>query len=294
MGGDLEQPTVARTIRALAARFKAAGLAFGHGTHNARDEAAWLVMHVLRIAADQLRSQQARTLIAVETRRIDRLAERRLRERIPLAYLVREAWLGDFRFYVDQRVIVPRSFIGEILEDGIAPLLRGPVRRALDLCTGSGCLAIVLAHAFPRALVDAADLSSAAMSVALRNVSDYRLKKRIRLLPSDLFDALGGRRYDLIVSNPPYVSAKSMAALPAEYLREPRMSLAGGRDGLLLVHRILTQAKRHLRPRGALVCEIGHNRASLERAYPRVPFTWLETSAGDGFVFLLEREQLPL
>lgn len=231
---------------------------------------------------------------AAEARHVERLAERRIRERIPAAYLTHEAWLGDFRFYVDRRVIVPRSFVAELLPDGIAPFLQRPVRSVLDMCTGSGCLAVLLAHAFPGARVDGVDLSAGALAVARRNVAAYRLASRIRLVKSDLFDAIPARRrYDLIVSNPPYVDAASMARLPDEYRSEPRMALAGGKDGLMLVHRILEGARRHLNPRGALVCEIGHNRKALERAYPRVPFTWLDTGAGDGYVFLLEREQIP-
>lgn len=285
--------TAGQTVRELEQRFCAAELAFGHGTHTPREEAYWLVMSALRIPADAFASHATRRLTRTERARVERLAERRVNERIPLAYLIREAWLGDFRFYVDQRVIVPRSFIAEILADGIAPLLHRPVRDALDLCTGSACLAIVLAHAFANARVDAAELSTAALAVAKRNVADYRLGRRIRLVHSNLFGSLGPRRYDLIVSNPPYVAANAMSGLPDEYRREPRMSLAGGRDGLLLVRKIIAGARRRLNRRGTLVCEIGHNRDALERACPDLPFTWLETSAGDGMVFLLEREQLP-
>ncbi len=201
--------------------------------------------------------------------------------------------MGDFRFYVDRRVIVPRSFIAELIPDDISLLVRRPVGTALDLCTGSGCLAVLLAHAFPKARVDAVDLSAAALAVARRNVADYRLAGRIRLLPSDLYKALSRKRYDLIVSNPPYVDSDTMDDLPDEYRAEPRMALAGGKDGLWLVRKILSGARAHLNPGGVLVCEIGHNREALERAYPRMPFTWLETSSGDGFVFMLEQEQLP-
>lgn len=250
-------------------------------------------MHACGIPLDNLEEYAARELSPAEARRIEKLAERRIHERIPAAYLTHEAWLGDFRFYVDRRVIVPRSFVAELLPDAIAPFLQRPVRSALDMCTGSGCLAVVLAHAFPRSRVDGVDLSAGALAVARRNVADYRLAGRIRLVRSDLFDAIPDRRYDLIVCNPPYVNAATMARLPDEYQSEPRMALAGGEDGLVLTHRILQTSRRHLNPRGALVCEIGHNRRALERAYPRVPFTWLDTSAGDGYVFLLEREQIP-
>jgi ribosomal protein L3 glutamine methyltransferase len=218
-----------------------------------------------------------------------------VRERTPAAYLTHEAWLGEFRFYVDERVIVPRSFIAELLRDGLAPWIADAkrVRSALDLCTGSGCLAVLAAHAFPKAQVDAADLSPEALQVARRNVKDYALGKRVRLVRSDLFKRLAARRYDLILSNPPYVDAATMRALPREYRREPRLALAGGRDGLELVRRMLAQAAAHLNPGGLLIVEIGHNRAVLEKAYPRLPFTWLETSAGDDYVFMLRREDLP-
>ncbi|MBS0336045.1 MAG: 50S ribosomal protein L3 N(5)-glutamine methyltransferase [Proteobacteria bacterium] len=286
--------TVAAAIQGIARRFGAARLAYGHGTLNAREEAAWIVLHACRIPFDAFAQQAARELSAAETRRIEKLAGRRIRDRIPAAYLTHEAWLGDFRFYVDRRVIVPRSFIAELLPDGVAPFLQRPVRTALDMCTGSGCLAVLLAHAFPGARVDGIDLSAGALAVARRNVAAYRLASRIRLAKSNLFDAVPARRrYDLIVSNPPYVDAASMRRLPDEYRSEPRVALAGGTDGLVLVHRILEGARRHLNPRGALVCEIGHNRKALERACPRAPFTWLDTSAGDGYVFLLEREQIP-
>jgi ribosomal protein L3 glutamine methyltransferase len=218
-----------------------------------------------------------------------------MRERRPAAYLTREAWLGEFRFYVDERAIVPRSFIAELLRDALAPWIRDAqrVRSVLDLCTGSGCLAVLAAHFFAKARVDAVDLSAAALQVARRNVKDYKLTKRVRLVKSDLFGGLAGKRYDLIVSNPPYVKAESMRALPREYRCEPRLALAGGRDGLDLVRRMLAQAAAHLNPSGLLVVEIGHNRRTLEKAYPRLPFIWLDTSAGEDYVFMLQREDLP-
>ena len=217
-----------------------------------------------------------------------------MQERTPAAYLTREAWLGEFRFYVDERTIVPRSFIAELLREGLSPWIAdtGRVHGVLDLCTGSGCLAVLAAHAFPEARVDAADLSAEALQVARRNVKDYALGKRLRLVQSDLFDRLARRSYDLILSNPPYVNAAAMRALPLEYRREPRLALAGGRDGLVLVHRMLAQAASHLSPKGLLVVEIGHNRAALEKAYPRLPFTWLDTSAGEDYVFMLKKEDL--
>ncbi|HEX6827798.1 MAG TPA: 50S ribosomal protein L3 N(5)-glutamine methyltransferase, partial [Burkholderiales bacterium] len=224
------------------------------------------------------------------------LVARRVEQRLPAAYLTGEAWLGEHRFHVDQRVLVPRSHIAGLLAEGLALWVADPaaVRSALDLGTGSGCLGVLLALAFPDARVDASDLSRDALAVARRNVSDYGLEERLKLVESDLFGALAGRRYDLIVSNPPYVTAEAMRRLPAEYRHEPRAALAGGRDGLDVVRRILAQARDHLSARGVLVVEVGDGRETLERAFPALPFTWLETPAGADFVFLLAREQLPV
>ena len=222
------------------------------------------------------------------------LIEKRVRTRRPLAYLIKEAWLGDHRFYVDERTVVPRSFIAELLRDRLSPWLARPreLRRALDLCTGSGCLAILLALAFPRARVDASDISRPALSVARRNVQVYRLGGRVRLVRADLFAGLQRGRYDLIVANPPYVETRAMRHLPSEYRREPRLALDGGPDGLEFVRRILLAARDFLRPGGLLFVEIGHNRSRLERAFPRLPFIWPETSAGCDCVFVLGREDL--
>jgi ribosomal protein L3 glutamine methyltransferase len=235
-----------------------------------------------------------RPLSASEVAAVRALLRRRVRERTPAAYLTREAWLGEFRFYVDERAIVPRSFIAELLRDGFSPWITDASRAGavLDLCTGSGCLAVLAAHAFPKARIDAADLSVEALQVARRNVKEYALNERVRLVRTDLFDRLAGCRYDLILSNPPYVNAAAMRALPREYRREPRLALAGGRDGLDLVRPMLAQAAVHLNPGGMLVVEIGHNRRALEKAYPRLPFTWLDTSAGEDFVFMLHKEDL--
>jgi ribosomal protein L3 glutamine methyltransferase len=278
-------------LRETAHAFRAARLHFGHGTADARDEAAWLVASVIGDGPGQIR--QRRKLSQPVLRKVRSLARRRIDERIPLAYLLKEAWLDGRRFYVDERVIVPRSFISELLRDRIRPWLRRPVCRALDLCTGSGCLAILTALAFPRAVVDAADVSGDALQVARINIKRFGLKRRVRLVRSDLFASLDRRRYDLIVSNPPYVTARAMRLLPPEYDYEPRAALAAGRDGLDLVHRILGTAKAHLNLRGLLVCEVGDARRALERAYPRLAFAWPETSESPGCVFALEREQLP-
>jgi len=283
---------VGEILRDTARAFRAARLHFGHGTTNARDEAAWLVGHVLRIHPGDLGASVERAVTPREEKRIRALTETRVRERTPLAYLLKEAWLDDRRFYVDRRVIVPRSYISELLRDRLHPWLRRPVRRALDLCTGSGCLAVLLASAFPRARVDASDISAAALNVARINVSAYGLSKRVRLLRSDLFDALGDARYDLIVTNPPYVDRRTMRTLPREYRHEPRRALAAGADGLDAVRRILAQARRHLAPKGLLVCEVGDARHALERACPRTPFVWLETSESPSCVFALQREEL--
>ncbi len=281
-------------LREAVAQFRRAGLFFGHGTHNARDEAVYLILHTLGLPLGELDSVLERELSPGELEAVRAILRRRVRERTPAAYLTREAWLGKFKFYVDERVIVPRSFIAELLRSGLAPWVSDAlrVRSVLDLCTGSGCLAVLAAHAFPEARIDAADLSPEALQVARRNVRAYALGKRVHLVQTDLFDRLAGRRYDLILSNPPYVDAAAMRALPREYRREPRLALAGGRDGLALVRRMLARAAAHLHPEGLLVVEIGHNRAALEKTYPRLPFTWLDTSAGEDYVFMLHREDL--
>jgi len=250
---------------------------------------------VLRLAHDGLTRSLGYELTAQERRRASRLIEERVRTRSPLAYLIKEAWLGEHRFYVDERVVVPRSFIAELLRDRLAPWVSRPpgVRRALDLCTGSGCLAVLLALAFAHAAVDATDVSRSALAVARRNLRAYRLGRHVGLSRGDLFAGLKPARYDLIVANPPYVAATAMRGLPPEYRHEPRLALDGGRDGLDFTRRILLAARDFLRPRGLLVVEVGHNRSRLERAFPRLPFIWPETSAGYDCVFVLGREDLP-
>jgi ribosomal protein L3 glutamine methyltransferase len=281
-------------LRATTRAFRAAQLHYGHGTMNARDEAAWLVGHVLQIHPGDVGLHAQRPVTLREEKRIRALAQKRTRQRTPLAYLLQEAWLDGRRFHVDRRVIVPRSFISELLRERLRPWFHRPVRRALDLCTGSGCLAVLLALAFPRAQIDAADIAAPALQVARINVARYRLQKRIRLVRSDLFDALKDETYDVIVTNPPYVDARTMRTLPREYRYEPRLALAAGQDGLDAARHILAQARRHLTPSGLLVCEVGDARRALERAFPRLPFLWPETSDPAGCVFLLEREQLPV
>ena len=282
-------------LRFAVSRFNESKLFFGHGSDNAFDEAAYLILHTLHLPLDRLDPFLDASLTHAEAEQVKTVIERRVRERIPAAYLTHEAWLAGSRFYVDERVIVPRSFIAELLPEQLSPWIDIPenVSRALDLCTGSGCLAILAALAFPDARIDAVDLSRDALDVAARNVADYGLQDRIELIESDLFKALSGRRYDLIISNPPYVNAESVAALPAEYQAEPALALGSGIDGLDATRLILAQAQSHLNPGGLLVVEIGHNRDVLEAAYPTLPFTWLETESGDQFVFMLRQEDLP-
>jgi ribosomal protein L3 glutamine methyltransferase len=299
-------------LRAAAQRLESAGVSYGHGTTNAHDEAAWLVLHALGLPPDDPKPHLSRVLSTDEALRIASLIEERVRTRKPAAYLTREAWLGDYRFYVDERVIVPRSYIAELLRHAMHPWIAEPakVRTALDLCTGSGCLAILLAAAFERARIDAADISRDALDVAARNVADYGLEKRIRLVESDLYSALAAKvqdtggglrgapapvragRYDLVISNPPYVREAVMRTLPAEYRREPALALAGGRDGLDLVRTIVARAPAHLEEGGLLVVEVGHNRARVEKAFPHLPFVWPLTSGGDDCVFAISREAL--
>jgi ribosomal protein L3 glutamine methyltransferase len=290
-----ELATVRDYLRYAVSRFNAAGLFFGHGSDNAWDEAAYLTLHTLNLPLDRLDPFLDARLLPQERDALLEIYRRRCEDRLPAAYLTSEAWLAGHRFYVDERVIVPRSFIAELLQEHLAPWVDDPwsIQTALDLCTGSGCLAILTALAFPEARVDAVDLSPEAISVAERNVAEYGLHGRVEMIHSDAFTMLQGRRYDLIISNPPYVNADSVAALPPEYLHEPVMALGSGRDGLDFTRIILREAKRHLTEDGLLVVEIGHNRAELEAAYPTLPFTWLDTAAGDEFVFLLHAADLP-
>ena len=291
---DRSSGTVAQRIEDAATRFERAGLFYGHGTHNAYDEAAWLMLHALSAPIDALDSRLDQVPAPKHAERFEQLVAQRIEKRVPAAYLIHEAWLGEQRFYVDERVIVPRSFIAELLAEEFAPWIvdANKVAAVLDMCTGSGCLAILAALTFPNAKVDAVDLSDDALAVAQRNIADYDLQDRVKPIRSDLFRSLPRKQYDLIISNPPYVDAPSMKALPDEYRHEPAMALASGRDGLDATRTILREAKHHLTDNGLLVVEIGHNRAQLERAFPHLPFTWLEVSAGDEYVFLLERKQL--
>ena len=281
-------------LRFAISRFNEAELFFGHGCLNAVDEAAYLILHALHLPHDRLDPFLDAKLLQQEVESVLQLIEQRIVKRIPAAYLTHEAWLGDFKFYVDERVIVPRSFIAELLREQLAPWVADPseITSALDLCTGSGCLAILMAHAFPQAHVDAVDLSPDALAVARRNISDYGIAQQVTPIESDLFKALSGRTYDLIISNPPYVDQAAMSALPQEYLHEPALALASGADGLDHIRVILKQAAQHLNPGGLLVVELGHNRTVLETAFPTLECTWPDTSAGNESVFLIEREKL--
>ncbi|NDV12473.1 50S ribosomal protein L3 N(5)-glutamine methyltransferase [Crenobacter caeni] len=288
-----ELTTVRDLLRFAVSRFNEAGLSYGHGTLNAHDEAAYLILSLLKLPIDTLEPYlDARLLQSEVTTVLDAIARRAL-ERVPVAYLTHEAWQGEFSFYVDERVLVPRSFIYELLGEPLAPWIEHPelVHHALDLCTGSGCLAIQLAHHYPDADVDAVDISLDALEVAAINIEQYGLGEQIQLIHTDMTEGLE-ETYDLIVSNPPYVDEESVDELPPEYLHEPEIALGSGRDGLDATRVILAEASRLLNPKGVLLVEIGHNRDVLEAAYPALPFTWLETSGGDGFVFLLTREEL--
>jgi ribosomal protein L3 glutamine methyltransferase len=287
--------TVRDLLRFAVTRFNQAELSFGHVSANAYDEAAYLVLHTLHLPLDLLEPFLDARLTAAEIDAVLNVIERRASERIPAAYITQEAWMHGVRFYVDERVIVPRSFIGELLQDGLQPYVEDPeqVGAVLELCTGSGCLAILAAHAFPNADIDAVDLSKPALEVATRNVDEHDLDERIALFEGDLFTPLPERRYDVIITNPPYVNADSMASLPAEYKHEPEMALAGGADGMDIVRRILSEARNWLTEDGVLVVEIGNERANVEAAFGGLDLVWLSTSAGDDNVFLIQAADLP-
>ena len=281
-------------LRFAVSRFNQAKLYFGHGSNDAYDEAAYLILHALHLPLDKLEPFLDARLTDIERAAVLSIIQQRVEKRIPAAYLTHQAFLGDFNFYIDERVIVPRSFIAELLINQLSPWVAAPgmIGSVLDLCTGSGCLALLAAHAFPNSNVDAVDLSQDALAVAERNVADYQMQDRVHLIESDLFAKLGNKKYDLIISNPPYVDAGSIATLPQEYRHEPKLALSSGHDGLDATRIILKEAAKHLTDNGVLIVEIGHNRDVLEAAYPDLPFTWLDVSAGDEFVFMLRRNEL--
>jgi ribosomal protein L3 glutamine methyltransferase len=269
-------------------RFHTARLAYGHGTTNAHDEAAFIVLEGLRLPIDRLEPYLDLRPTARERVRLLTLIDARVGLRMPAPYLLGAAYMHGVRFHVDRRALIPRSFIGDMLADGVLPI-GDPrrIRRVLDLCTGGGCLAVLAAFAFPRAQIDAVELSSDALTLARRNVKSHRLDDRISLHRGDLFAPVTGRRYDLIISNPPYVDRRGMARLPPEYRHEPRLALAAGADGLDFVRRILAVAPRHLKREGGLLCEVGRGRPALEAAFPSVPFLWLDTEQSEGEAFWL-------
>jgi ribosomal protein L3 glutamine methyltransferase len=291
--GASQPPTVADLILHAERRLRRARVYFGHGTDNARDEAAALVFHGLKIPQRGQAKGLGRRPSAADRARVGALLERRITERLPLAYLTHEAWFAGLKFFVDERVLVPRSPLAELIERRFSPWIDpGRVGRILDLGTGSGCIALACAKAFPRARVDAVDIDAGALEVAAVNRRRLRLTERVRLVKSDHFAGLAGRSYDIIVTNPPYVGEREMRGLPREYRHEPRHALASGRDGLDSVGVILRESARHLRPAGLLVVEVGNTEKALMRAFPRVPFTWLDFERGGGGVFMLTREQL--
>jgi ribosomal protein L3 glutamine methyltransferase len=286
--------TLRDVLRHAITRFNTEQLYFGHGSDNAFDEAAYLLLHTLKLPLDQLDPFLDARLTTDEIQTLLGLIERRANDRVPVAYLTNEALLSDYRFYVDERVIVPRSFIAELIPVQFQPWVPDPdaVHKVLELCTGSGCLAIMLADAFPNAQIDAVDLSVDALEVAKKNVAEYELQDRVTLYQSDLYEKLPAKKYDLIVTNPPYVNSVSMLKLPPEYRAEPQLALAGGDDGMDLVRRIVAGAKERLTPSGVLVVEIGNEFAHAEAAFAELELTWLSTSAGDESVFLLTADQL--
>ena len=289
-----ELRTLLDFVRYGVSRFTESKLVFAHGTTDPVAEAAFLVCETLHLHPDQFETFATARVTAGEAKQILEVIARRVTTRKPAAYLVNKIYMRGLPFYVDERVIVPRSFIGELLDshfgasdENNSSLIDDPgsVQNVLDLCTGSGCLAILAAHAFPLAQVDAVDISRDALDVAARNIVDYGLEDRLTLHRGDLFRPLGDKRYDLIISNPPYVDAQGMADLPRECRAEPKLAFDGGADGIDIVRRILEQARRHLTPQGGLLCEIGRCRPALEAAYPQADFLWLDTENSDGEVF---------
>lgn len=288
-----ELRTLRDMVRWGASEFNAAQLCFGHGNDNAWDEALCLARHVLHLSPEEDNKIADVRLLSTERWQIAELFQQRIQQRKPAAYLTHEAWFAGLSFYVDERVIIPRSPMAELIAQGFAPWLDEiAVDNVLDLCTGSGCIAVACALAFPQAHVDALDISGDALAVAEKNVAQYELQDSVRLIKSDLFTQLPQKRYDLIISNPPYVNAEDMAQLPEEYRHEPHLALAAGDEGLDIVKRILAEAPNYLSEQGILVVEVGRSAPALEACFPDLPFLWLDLKQGGQGVFLLTAEQL--
>jgi len=287
--------TIRDVLRFAVTRMNEGGVFFGHGHADAVDEALFLVLRSLQLPVDRADIFLDAFLTHAEINSLLQMLDQRVRKRIPVAYLVREAWLQGYRFYVDERTIIPRSFIAELLKDGLAPWVQKPeaVADVLDLCTGSGCLAVIAADAFPKAQVDAVDVSPDALAVAKRNIADHQMTGRVSALQSDLYGDLPSKRYDVILCNPPYVTDDAMASLPREYQHEPKLALAGGADGMAIVRRVVRGARGYLKRGGLLFVEVGGGRAAVEQALKDVPMTWLTTSDGDDTVFMARQEELP-
>ena len=290
----IELQTIRDWLRYAVSQFEASDIFYGHGTDNAYDEAVWLIMSALHLPMDTLNNFLDARLTASERSKLASFIDQRITQHTPTAYLLKEAWLQGLKFYVDERVLIPRSFIAELLNTDLSPWVEFPemIESAADICTGSGCLGVLLASVFPNAAVDVIDISQDAIDVANINIANYGLDAQVTAIKSDMFNALTGKKYDIIISNPPYVDAPSMAALPAEYQNEPQLALGSGIAGLDHTHTILREAANYLNDDGILIVEIGHNRDALEAAYPNIIFNWLEVSSGTEFVFLLTKSQL--
>ena len=282
-------------LRYAVSQFEDSDVFFGHGTSNAYDEAVWLIFGFLHLPHDTIENFLDAHLTSKEKKDLSFLIEKRINDKIPTAYLLNEAWLRDYKFYVDERVIVPRSLIAESLSENLYPWIDDPekIYSALDLCTGSGCLGIMMAHSFQNAKIDLVDVSEKALQVAEINVNHYGLHDRTELIHSDLFNALKGKKYDLIISNPPYVNQTSVDSFPMEFLKEPSMALGSGEDGLDHTIRIIHEAKQYLNDDGILIVEIGHNKEVLLNKFRKLQFQWLDVSLGNDFVFVLQKSQLP-
>jgi ribosomal protein L3 glutamine methyltransferase len=286
--------TIRDWIRYAVSQFEASDVFYGHGTDNAYDEAVWLIMSALHLPMETLNNFLDARITTEERIKLANFIEQRITKHTPTAYLLKEAWLQGLKFYVDERVLIPRSFIAELLADGLSSWIEFPemIESAADICTGSGCLGILLASVFPNAEIDVIDISQEAIDVANINIANYSLQEQVTAIKSDMFTALKDKKYDLIISNPPYVDAPSMAALPQEYQNEPQLALGSGDAGLDHTHTILREAANYLNDDGILIVEIGHNREALEAAYPNIIFNWLDVSSGNEFVFLLTKSQL--